>query len=74
MAVTDFNMQIGISKSTGQTRTTTGKAYKTTKQRFMIGKDDVYNLNVALNRQGEATINYFGISCSYWKYYIPTGN
>jgi outer membrane protein TolC len=69
MAVTDFNMQLDIIKSAGETRAAAAEAYAMTKQRFMIGKADVYSLGLALSRQDEATLNYLEALRSYWKYY-----
>ncbi len=69
MAVTDFNMQLDIIKSAGETRTAAREAYEMTKQRFMIGKADVYSLGLALGRQDQATLNYLEALRSYWKYY-----
>lgn len=69
MAVTNFNMQLNIVRSAGETRSAARQAYEMNKQRFVIGKADVNSLGLALNRQDQANINYLNALRSYWKYY-----
>jgi hypothetical protein len=69
IAVTNYLMQNDVVKSTFETRIVAQQAYEITKQRFLIGKADVNSLNLALERQDNANINYLEALRSYWKYY-----
>jgi outer membrane protein TolC len=69
MAVNNFNAQADIVKNVEETRKVAQLAYEITKQRFMIGKTDVYSLGLALSRQDQANLDYLNALRAYWKYY-----
>lgn len=69
LQVTQFNLQreqvqiASISDTIGQ------KRYDVTKQRFLIGRIDVLNLNDALREKDSAKRGYISALREYWSYY-----
>jgi hypothetical protein len=70
MAVINFNSQFDIVESSNLTKQAATEAYELNRQRFIIGKADVYSLSLALNRQDQANLNYLQSLRLFWKYYF----
>lgn len=64
--VMQFNLQDDQFFIAAKTDTIAQKRYDMTKQRFLIGKVDVLDLNVALSEKDEAKINYIAALRKYW--------
>lgn len=69
MTVSDFNIQQELIKSAMEALEVAREAYRSTMQRFIIGKVDVNSLTLALNRQNTAQTNYITALRNYWKSY-----
>ena len=64
--VMQFNLQDDQFIIAAKTDTIAQKRYDMTKQRFLIGKVDVLDLNVALSEKDAAKINYIAALRKYW--------
>ncbi|MBI9055679.1 MAG: TolC family protein [Bacteroidales bacterium] len=64
--VMQFNLQDDQFVIAAKTDTIAQKRYDMTKQRFLIGKVDVLDLNVALSEKDAAKINYISALRKYW--------
>jgi len=64
--VMQFNLQDDQFMIAAKTDTIAQKRYDMTKQRFLIGKVDVLDLNVALSEKDQAKINYISALRKYW--------
>jgi len=64
--VMQFNMQDDQLYIAAKTDTIAQKRYDLTKQRFLIGKVDVLDLNVSLSEKDAAKINYIAALRRYW--------
>ncbi|NDW11620.1 TolC family protein [Bacteroides sp. 214] len=69
MTVNDFNIQQDLIISAEEAMSLALLAYNETKQRFMIGKEDINSLTLSLNRQQEAQHNYITALENYWLNY-----
>lgn len=67
--VMQFNLQDDQFLIAAKSDTIAQKRYDMTKQRFLIGKVDVLDLNIALSEKDEAKINYIGALRKYWSNY-----
>jgi len=64
--VMQFNLQDDQFFIAAKSDTIAQKRYDMTKQRFLIGKVDVLDLNVALSEKDAAKINYISALRKYW--------
>jgi outer membrane protein TolC len=64
--VMQFNLQDDQFVIAAKSDTIAQKRYDMTKQRFLIGKVDVLDLNVALSEKDAAKINYISALRQYW--------
>ena len=64
--VMQFNLQDDQLKIAAKSDTIAQRRYDLTKQRFLIGKVDVLDLNVALSEKDVAKINYISALRRYW--------
>jgi len=64
--VMQFNLQDDQLMIAAKTDTIAQKRYDMTKQRFLIGKVDVLDLNVSLSEKDVAKINYISALRKYW--------
>ncbi|HAN19583.1 MAG: hypothetical protein A2X13_14930 [Bacteroidetes bacterium GWC2_33_15] len=64
--VMQFNLQDDQLKIAAKSDTIAQRRYDLTKQRFLIGKVDVLDLNVALSEKDVAKINYISALRQYW--------
>lgn len=64
--VMQFNLQDDQFLIAAKTDTIAQKRYDMTKQRFLIGKVDVLDLNVALSEKDRAKTNYISALRQYW--------
>ncbi|MDY6801614.1 MAG: TolC family protein, partial [Bacteroidota bacterium] len=67
--VMQFNLQDDQVLIAAKTDTIAQKRYDMTKQRFLIGKVDVLDLNVALSEKDGAKTNYIAALRKYWSNY-----
>jgi len=67
--VMQFNLQDDQVLIAAKTNTIAQKRYDMTKQRFLIGKVDVLDLNVALSEKDGAKTNYIAALRKYWSNY-----
>lgn len=67
--VMQFNLQDDQLLIAAKSDTIAQKRYDMTKQRFLIGKVDVLDLNVALSEKDAAKINYIAALRKYWSNY-----
>ena len=67
--VQDFSIQQDIIKSAEKATRIADLAYQSTKERFIIGQNDISALTLSLNRQKEAQRNYIEALRSYWSSY-----
>ncbi|MBU0765707.1 MAG: TolC family protein [Bacteroidetes bacterium] len=70
LQVMQFNMQDDQCAIARKADTIAGFRYDVSLQRFLIGKIDVLNLNVALTEKDEAKRNYIGALQTFWNYYF----
>lgn len=66
MTVNDFNIQQDMIVSAEEALEISILAYNETRQRFIIGKEDINSLTLSLNRQQEAQRNYISALRNYW--------
>jgi outer membrane protein TolC len=64
-----FNLQDDQLLIAAKRDTIAQKRYDMTKQRFLIGKVDVLDLNVALSEKDDAKANYIAALRMYWSNY-----
>lgn len=69
MTVNDFNIQQDMIVSAEEALELSILAYNETRQRFIIGKEDINSLTLSLNRQQEAQRNYISALRNYWLNY-----
>lgn len=69
MTVSDFNIQQSLIISAEEALELSILAYNETRQRFIIGKEDINSLTLSLNRQQEAQRNYISALQNYWLNY-----
>jgi outer membrane protein TolC len=69
LQVTQFNLQREQVHIASITDTIGQKRYDVTKQRFLIGRIDVLNLNDALREKDSAKRGYISALREYWSYY-----
>ena len=69
MTVNDFNIQQSLIISAEEALDLSILAYNETRQRFIIGKEDINSLTLSLNRQQEAQRNYISALQNYWLNY-----
>ncbi|MBP1617082.1 MAG: hypothetical protein H6Q14_909 [Bacteroidetes bacterium] len=69
MTVKDFNIQQSLVTSSKEAVELATLAFRTTRERFIIGKADLNSLTLALNRQNTAQRNYVSSLQSYWLSY-----
>ena len=67
--VQDFSIQQYIIKSAEEATGIADLAYQSTKERFIIGQNDISALTLSLNRQKEAQRNYIEALRNYWLSY-----
>jgi outer membrane protein TolC len=67
--VMQFNLQDDQVAIAAKSDTIAQKRYDMTKQRFLIGKVDVLDLNVALSEKDGAKSNYIAALRKYWSNY-----
>ncbi|MDR2916472.1 MAG: TolC family protein [Tannerella sp.] len=70
MTVGDFNIQKDLIASAEEALIIAEDAYKTTRQRFVIGKADINTLTLSRQRQQEARRNYISALENYWVSYF----
>ena len=68
--VMQFNMQKQQLEIAAKADTVGQKRYYVTKQRYLIGKIGITDLNIALNEKDAATRNYYSEMLNYWKSYF----
>lgn len=69
MTVSDFNIQQDLIISAEEALELAVMAYAETRQRFIIGKEDINSLTLSLQRQQEAQRNYISSLQNYWLSY-----
>ena len=69
MQVMQFNLQDDQLMIAGKADTIAQKRYEVAKQRFLIGKIDVLDLNVALTEKDQAKRAYIDAMRDFWSYY-----
>lgn len=69
LAVTQFNLQDDQLRIASKADTIGLKRFEVAKQRFLIGKISVLDLNVAQTEKDEATNNYLNALRNYWNYF-----
>ncbi len=69
LQVMQFNLQDDQLKIAGKADTIAQNRYNVTKQRFLIGKIDVLDLNVALSEKDAAKRGFLSALRNYWSYY-----
>jgi outer membrane protein TolC len=67
--VQDFSIQQEVIKSAEEATSIADLAYQATKERFIIGENDISALTLSLNRQTEARRNYIEALKNYWLSY-----
>jgi outer membrane protein TolC len=67
--VQDFNILQEVIKSAEEATSIADLAYQATKERFLIGENDISALTLSLNRQTEARRNYIEALKNYWLSY-----
>jgi len=67
--VQDFSIQQEVIKSADEATSIADLAYQATKERFIIGENDISSLTLSLNRQNEAQRNYIDALKNYWLSY-----
>jgi len=67
--VQDFSIQQEVIKSAEEATKIADLAYQATKERFIIGENDISALTLSLNRQTEARRNYIEALKNYWLSY-----
>ncbi len=67
--VMQFNMQKQQLEIAAKADTVGQKRYYVTKQRYLIGKIGITDLNIALNEKDAATRNYYSEMLNYWRSY-----
>ncbi len=67
--VQQFNMQDDQVKIAAKSDTVAAKMFEVTKQRFLIGKIDVLELNNADTKKDQNKRNYIQALINYWTYY-----
>jgi len=68
--VQQFNMQNDQVKIAAKSDTVAAKMFEVTKQRFLIGKIDVLDLNNADTKKDQNKRNYIQALNNYWTYYF----
>ena len=66
LRIMQFNLQDDQLTIAAKSDNIAQRRYDVTKQRFLIGKVDVLNLNVALSEKDQAKQNYISALRSYW--------
>jgi outer membrane protein TolC len=69
LQVMQFNLQDDQLRIASKADTIAEKRYEVTKQRFLIGKIDVLDLNVALEEKDVARRGYVQALRNYWDYF-----
>ncbi|MFC2090953.1 TolC family protein [Bacteroidota bacterium] len=69
LQVMQFNLQDDQLLIASKADTIADKRFEVTKQRFLIGKIDVLDLNVALREKDEARRSYVAALRNYWDYF-----
>lgn len=69
LKIMQFNEQDNQLLITAKADTIARKRYEVAKQRFLIGKIDVLDLNVASTEKDEALRNYLRAQKTFWTYY-----
>lgn len=69
LQVMQFNLQNDMVAIAAKADTIGQKRYEVTKQRFLIGKIDVLNLNDALKEKDSAQRGYINALRQYWNYF-----
>lgn len=69
LTIMQFNLQDDQLLITAKADTISQRRYEVTKQRFLIGKVDVLDLNVALSEKDVAKRNYITALRNYWRDY-----
>ena len=69
LQVMQFNLQDDQLLIASKADTIAQKRYEVTKQRFLIGKIDVLDLNVALEEKDVARSQYVQALRNYWDYF-----
>jgi len=69
LKVMQFNLQADQFRIVAKSDTVAQMRYNITKQRFMIGKIDVLNLNIALNEKDAAKREFIASLRNYWQFY-----
>jgi len=67
--VQDFSIQQEVIKSAEEATNIADLAYQATKERFIIGENDISALTLSLNRQTDARRNYIEALKNYWLSY-----
>jgi len=67
--VQDFSVQQEVIESAEEATNIADLAYQATKERFIIGENDISALTLSLNRQTEARRNYIEALKNYWLSY-----
>lgn len=70
MTVSEFNMQQDLISSAEEALELALLAYAETKQRFIIGKEDINSLTLSLQRQQDAQRNHILALQNYWLSYF----
>lgn len=68
-SVMEFNLQAEQVRNAAKADTVAQRGYEVTFQRFLIGKLDVINLNIARNDRESARREYINAVKTYWNYY-----
>lgn len=69
LQVMQFNLQDDQLRIAAKADTIAQSRYEVTKQRFLIGKVDVLDLNVALSEKDQAKRGYLSALREYWSYF-----
>ena len=69
MTVNDFNVQQGLMQRAEEAMQIANTVYNSTIERFIIGRANIDNLTIALNRQKETQKGYIAALKDYWLSY-----
>ena len=69
LKVMQFNIQQSQVRIAAKSDTVADKRYQVTKQRYMIGKIGITDLNIAQNEKDNARRGYFNVLQTFWSYF-----
>ena len=70
LKVRQFNIQQSQVRIAAKSDTVADKRYQVTKQRYLIGKIGITDLNIAQNEKDDARQGYFNVLQTFWRNYF----